>query len=100
MQKLIDTLNDDNDAIPVRWLNAMLGRIFLGICKTAALEAVSGACSRAIVVQLPRLINVITSLDRRQFIVNKVMKKIKKIKTPSFLGDIVVKEIDVGTTPP
>lgn len=41
MQRLIDTLNEDSDQIPVRWLNAMLGRIFLGICKTAALEAVS-----------------------------------------------------------
>jgi len=28
------------------------------------------------------------------------MKKVKKVKTPSFLGDIIVKEIDVGTTPP
>jgi hypothetical protein len=41
MQKLIDTLNEDSDSIPVRWLNAMLGRVFLGICGTAALEAVS-----------------------------------------------------------
>ena len=45
MQKLIDTLNEDSDSIPVRWLNAMLGRIFLGICGTAALEAVSAVVS-------------------------------------------------------
>jgi hypothetical protein len=29
-----------------------------------------------------------------------MMKKIKRIKTPYFLGDIVVKEVDVGTSPP
>jgi hypothetical protein len=41
MQNLIDTLNNESDPIPIRWLNAMLGRIFLGLCRTAALEAVS-----------------------------------------------------------
>jgi hypothetical protein len=38
--------------------------------------------------------------DRQQFIIGKFMKKIKKVKTPSFLGDIVVKEVDVGRTAP
>ncbi len=41
MQNLIDTLNNESDPIPIRWANAMLGRIFLGLCRTAALEAVS-----------------------------------------------------------
>lgn len=41
MQGLIDTLNTESDPIPIRWANAMIGRIFLGICRTAALEAVS-----------------------------------------------------------
>lgn len=35
-----------------------------------------------------------------QFIIGRIMAKVKKVKTPSFLGEIVIKEVDVGTTPP
>jgi hypothetical protein len=42
----------------------------------------------------------LTSSSCSQFFISKVMKKVRKVKTPSFLGEIVVKEIDVGKTPP
>lgn len=41
MKKLIDKLNTDSDQGNVRWLNGLIGRLFLGICNSAALEAVS-----------------------------------------------------------
>ena len=41
MKKLIDKLNTDPDQGNVRWLNGLVGRLFLGICNTVALEAVS-----------------------------------------------------------
>jgi hypothetical protein len=43
MKKLIDKLNTDPDQGNVRWLNGLIGRLFLGICNTVALEAVSHA---------------------------------------------------------
>jgi hypothetical protein len=99
MQKLIDTLNEDSDSIPVRWLNAMLGRVFLGICGTAALEAVCGRSPKKWVFASTTDVQPVSPCVS-QFIIAKVMRKVKKVKTPSFLGDIVVKEIDVGKTPP
>lgn len=41
MKRLLDKLNTDPDQGNIRWLNGLVGRLFLGICKTAAVEAVS-----------------------------------------------------------
>ena len=41
MKYLVDSIAAEADPIPMRWLNAMLGRAFFGVAKTAALEQVS-----------------------------------------------------------
>lgn len=41
MQALVDLIDTEPDPIPLRWLNAMFGRLFLGVHRTKALEDVS-----------------------------------------------------------
>ncbi|KDN41516.1 hypothetical protein K437DRAFT_172694 [Tilletiaria anomala UBC 951] len=73
MSALLASLDTVPDPIPLRWLNAMLGRVFFSIYRTAWLE---------------------------DYVTNKLMKKISRVKTPSFLSDVRVREVDLGRTPP
>jgi len=73
MVALLASLDSIPDPIPLRWLNAVLGRIFFTIYRTEWLE------------------NYITS---------KMMKKIRRVKTPTFLSNLRVREVDVGRSPP
>ncbi|KAJ9100668.1 hypothetical protein QFC21_003713 [Naganishia friedmannii] len=73
MKRLLDKLNTDPDQGNIRWLNGLIGRLFLGICKTAAVEA---------------------------FIIERAMKKINKTKMPSWIEYIRIDEVDVGTAAP
>ncbi|KAJ1029960.1 hypothetical protein NDA16_000873 [Ustilago loliicola] len=73
MASLLVSLDSLPDPLPLRWLNALVGRIFFSIYRTAWLE---------------------------DYIISKMMKKINRVKTPGFLGDIKVEEVDVGRRAP
>ncbi|KAL5604415.1 hypothetical protein BROUX41_002387 [Berkeleyomyces rouxiae] len=70
---LVQKLHSSEDHFQTRWLNAFLGRIFLGIYKTE---------------------------DLKDYIRGLLMKKISRVKVPSFLTNISIRGIDTGQGPP
>ncbi|MBM6388036.1 MAG: hypothetical protein JSY10_29500 [Paenibacillus sp.] len=73
MQTLISTVQQDAEYREVQWLNAILGRLFLGMYKTE---------------------------EMRDYFQEKISKKTQKIKRPSFLGEISVQSVDIGNSIP
>lgn len=73
MAALMENIDCQSDAIPTRWLNAMLGRLFLGVYRTQAVE---------------------------DYIVGRIVRKLAKVQRPSFLSEIKVREVNVGSRTP
>jgi hypothetical protein len=70
---LVQKLHSSEDQRETRWLNALLGRIFLGVYQTKDLE---------------------------NFIRKMITKKISRVKRPSFLSGISLRRVDTGDAAP
>ncbi|SPQ19741.1 2210538d-24ce-4480-9233-a115c7cf385e [Thermothielavioides terrestris] len=70
---LVQRLHSSEEHMHTRWLNAMIGRVFLGVHKTK---------------------------DMENFIREKLTKKISRVKRPAFLSNIAIKAIDTGESAP
>ncbi|KAI2468147.1 hypothetical protein F4781DRAFT_399542 [Annulohypoxylon bovei var. microspora] len=70
---LVQKLHSSEDHLQTRWLNAFIGRMFLGIYKTKDIE---------------------------NLIREKITKKISRVNRPSFLSSVKIQSIDTGDAAP
>lgn len=73
MARLMASIDQKPEDLPIRGLNAMLGRLFLGVYQTQAVE---------------------------DYIVGRIMRKLSKVQRPSFLSEIKVAQVNVGDSCP
>ena len=73
MISLVQKLHSSEENLQTRWLNAVIGRLFLAVYKTAEIE------------ELVRM---------------KLTRKIARVKKPAFLTDITIQSIHLGGGPP
>lgn len=70
---LVKQLHSSEEQLQTRWINALLGRLFLALYRTQAVE---------------------------DFIRRKITKKIARVKKPAFLSGIVLRRVDMGDGAP
>ena len=71
--KLVQKLHSSEEQLQTRWINALMGRLFLALYKTPEIE----------------------DLVRR-----KITKKISRVKKPAFLSGIILQKIHMGDSAP
>ncbi|CAG8958860.1 hypothetical protein HYFRA_00011813 [Hymenoscyphus fraxineus] len=71
--KLVQRLHSSEEHLQTGWLNAIVGRIFLALYRTSEVE---------------------------DYIRAKITKKISRVKTPSFLSQIALRNINLGEAAP
>jgi hypothetical protein len=70
---LVQRLHSSEEHLQTRWINAAIGRVFLALYKTSEVS---------------------------NFIRSKITKKITRVKRPSFLSNISLRDIDMGEAAP
>ncbi|CAK7223087.1 hypothetical protein SBRCBS47491_005082 [Sporothrix bragantina] len=70
---LMERLHSSEEAAEMRWFNALLGRLFLGVYKTS---------------------------DVLKFVESKIITKLSRTPRPNFIASIVVQRVDIGETTP
>ncbi|KAK0112202.1 hypothetical protein ONS96_001453 [Cadophora gregata f. sp. sojae] len=70
---LVQRLHSSEEHLQTRWVNALIGRVFLALYKTPEVE---------------------------HFVRAKITKKISRVKTPSFVSKISLRHIDMGEAAP
>lgn len=73
MARLMEQIDQQPDSIPMRWFNALLGRVFLSAYRTSTLE---------------------------DYLTSRIVRKLKRVKTPAMLSEIQVREVNVGASVP
>ena len=71
--KLVQQLHASEENLHTRWINALIGRLFLAMYKTKQIE---------------------------DYIWTKVTKKIERVQKPSLISSIRVQKLDMGDLPP
>jgi hypothetical protein len=71
--RLVQQLHASEEYLHTRWINAIVGRIFLALYKTDEVE---------------------------QYIWNKITKKIARVPKPALISKIILQRINMGTLPP
>ncbi len=71
--KLVQQLHASEENLHTRWINAMIGRLFLGLYKTSMIK---------------------------DFIAKKINKKIARVQKPAIISSVDLRKVDMGTLPP
>ncbi|OCK83139.1 hypothetical protein K432DRAFT_322867 [Lepidopterella palustris CBS 459.81] len=71
--KLVQQLHASEENLQTRWINALIGRLFLGLYKTSEVE---------------------------DFIRLKITKKISRVRKPAFISSINLQKVNMGDLPP
>ncbi|KAF2273702.1 uncharacterized protein EI97DRAFT_435871 [Westerdykella ornata] len=71
--RLVQQLHASEEYLHTRWINALIGRVFLAMYKTEQVE---------------------------QFIWNKITKKISRVPKPALISKIDLQKVDMGNLPP
>lgn len=71
--KLVQQLHASEENLHTRWINALIGRVFLAMYKTTQIK---------------------------DFIAAKINKKIARVPKPALVSSITLRKVDMGTLPP